>query len=100
MDGDRITTREFYQAQLETNDRVASIETTLEQYHGAVLTAIARLEEQDKAAQERKDDNTYAHEKFEDRLHKVETSDKRWTGINGVLSAVIAGFIGWWTSHQ
>lgn len=83
---DRVTTREFYQAQMDTNDKIEKTNQRISDYHGEVKVLIAEvvtIKEDVKNVEEDVDD--------------LRFSDKKWgifAGIIGVISGTIAAIFG------
>lgn len=83
---DRVTTREFHRAQMDTNKRISDLDKTVSDYHGDVKVALARMtiiEADVKNVEEDVDD--------------LRFSDKKWgifAGIIGVISGTMASIFG------
>ncbi len=84
QDSGRVTTREFYQALLQTNESIAAL--------GKQVTKVANNQEH---FQKTHDGLVETNEKQQDQIDSLRLLDKFWGGINLLGLAVVA----WWANR-
>ncbi len=80
--GNRVTTREFYDALIDMDSRLnRRLDTLLEAQTRVTTIADAHEKRLDKAEAE---------------IEDLERSDRKWAGITGLVAAILGAIAGWW----